>query len=118
VRDPHTVATLSMNMASLDKLLGLLAASNVNQHWRRLVLRSDRNSTIGLENFAQFGCRKERLARETFPAFPPGFLSGGLDGDLLFLVRVRVELINLFVVFAGLRECVDGVGGRKRCMLV
>lgn len=41
-----------------------------------------------------------------------------MDGDLFALVRVRIELINLFFVVAGLREGVDCVGGREGCVLV
>lgn len=107
-----------MNMASLDKLLGLFATPQENWHQKQRPVRSDRNSTIVLEDFAQLGCREERLAGETFPAFPPGLLGRTWDGDLLILVCVRVKLINLFFVIAGLGEGVDGVGRRKGHVLV
>ena len=41
-----------------------------------------------------------------------------MDGDLLILVRVRVELVDLFFVVTGLGEGIDGVGRRKGCVLV
>jgi hypothetical protein len=115
---PHTVATPNINMASLDNVLGLFAAPRKYQHQKQPPLRSNGNGTIGLEDFAQLGRGEEGLARETLPASPPGSLGRTLDGDLFILVRVRVELINLFFVVAGLGEGIDGVGRRKGCVLV
>ena len=74
--------------------------------------------TVVLEDFVQLGRGEEGLARETFPASPPGPLGRIWDGNLFALVRVRVELINLLFVVAGLGEGVDGVGGWKGCVLV
>lgn len=81
-------------------------------------VRSDGNGTIALEDFGQLGHREQRLTGETLPAFPPGFLGRTLDGDLYTLVRVRIELINLFFVIARLGEGIDCVGGREGCVLV
>ena len=58
------------------------------------------------------------MARETLSASPPGFLGRIGDRDLFALVRVRVKLINLFFVVAGLGEGVDGVGRGEGCVLV
>ena len=105
-------------MASLDKLLGLFATPRANQRQEQASLGSDGDGTIGLEDFGQLGHREEWLARETLSASPPGFLGRTLGGDLFTLVRVRIELINLFFIVAGLAEGVDGVGRRKGCVLV
>ena len=58
------------------------------------------------------------MARETLSASPPGSLGRTGDRDLFILVRVRVELINLFLVVPGLGEGVNGVGRGERCVLV
>ena len=105
-------------MASLDKLLGLFAKPRANQHQGQGPVRRDGDSTIGLEDFGQLGHWEEWLAGETLSASPPGSLGQILDGDLFALVRVRIELINLFFVVNGQGKGVDGVGRRKRCVLV